>query len=179
MRYALVGVLLLLLAGGTYCALNQEDDGPSPIATMVDAGVVTRPAMEPVLEIPEEEPDAGPQDAGAPEEPETTMRRAVRKQTCDGELSQQQILSVVGPARSQVRQCYERRLKANNLLQGTVQVAVLIGRDGSVDQSRVGGSLHDNEVFSCVRRIVQGWHFPAPSGGCVQVNVPFNLTPQD
>ena len=64
------------------------------------------------------------------------------------------------------------------MLQGTVNVAVLVDRDGSIDQMRVGGSLRDNEVFACVRRIVEGWRFPPPSGGCVQVNVPFALSPQ-
>ena len=120
----------------------------------------------------------GPQDAGIAEEPTMSTMRAPQPRECNGELTQQQIVSGVGPARSQVRQCYERRLKVNNVLQGTVNVAVLVDRDGSIDQMRVGGSLRDNEVFACVRRIVEGWRFPPPSGGCVQVNVPFALSPQ-
>lgn len=177
-RYALLGILLLLGAVGVYFLMAGGDETPPPVAVAPDAGIVQRPVMEPMLEIPEEEPDAGPVDSGPPEEPTMSTMRAPQPRECNGELTQQQILSVVAPARSQVRQCYERRLKVNNVLQGTVQVAVLVERDGTIDQMRVGGSLRDNEVFSCVRRIVQGWRFPAPSGGCVQVNVPFALSPQ-
>ncbi len=182
-RYALLGLLLLLGAGGVYFLMSTESEAPPPLAATVDAGVVQRPVMEPMLEIPEEEPDAGPQDAGVEEPPDdqtmTASMRPAQPRECNGELTQQQILSVVAPARSQVRQCYERRLKVNNVLQGTVNVSVLVERDGSVGQMRVGGSLRDNEVFACVRRIVQGLRFPPPSGGCVQVNVPFALAPQN
>ncbi len=177
-RYAILGILLLLGAIGVYFLMSGGDEQPPPIAAVIDAGVVQRPVMEPDIEIPDEEPDAGPQDAGIAEEPTMSTMRAPQPRECNGELTQQQILSVVGPARSQVRQCYERRLKVNNVLQGTVNVAVLVDRDGSIDQMRVGGSLRDNEVFACVRRIVEGWRFPPPSGGCVQVNVPFALSPQ-
>lgn len=176
-RYAIIGILLLLGAIGVYFLMSGDGD-PPPVAAVVDAGVVQRTVMEPLLDIPDEEPDAGPQDAGTVEEPTKTSMRPAQPRECNGELTQQQILAVVGPARSQVRQCYERRLKVNNVLQGTVNVAVLVDRDGSIDQMRVGGSLRDNEVFTCVRRIVEGWRFPAPSGGCVQVNVPFALSPQ-
>lgn len=181
MRYAIIGLLLLLGAGLVFY-LMKDDSGGERVVMTPDAGVLVPPTyQEPYLDIPDEEPDAGPPPDTGPPEPETmaTTMRTPRQQECNGELTQQQILSVVGPARSQVRSCYERALKQNNVLQGTVSVAVLVERDGSVGQMRVGGSLNDNEVFSCVRRLVQEWRFPAPSNKCVQVNVPFNLTPQN
>jgi hypothetical protein len=98
---------------------------------------------------------------------------------CSGELTRDQILSVVGAARSQTRECYERRLEENDALRGMVTVAVLVDHDGSVDQRWVGGSLRDPEAFACVGRVVDGWRFAPPSGGCVQVNVPFALWPRD
>lgn len=109
----------------------------------------------------------------------TTTDTTPRMRECHGELTRDQILSVVGASHSQIRECYERRLAENDALRGTVNVAVLVDHDGSVDRSRVGGSLGDPEVFACVGRVVDGWRFAPPSGGCVQVNVPFALSPSD
>lgn len=109
----------------------------------------------------------------------TTTDAPPRMRECRGELTRDQILSVVGASRSQIRECYERRLAENDALRGMVNVAVLVDHDGSVDRRWVGGSLADPEVFACVGRVVEGWRFAPPSGGCVQVHVPFALSPRD
>jgi len=60
-----------------------------------------------------------------------------------------------------------------------VNVRVRVGATGSVSAVQVGGSLHDSEVFSCVRNLADHWSFPAPSGGrCAVIAAPFNLTPR-
>lgn len=179
MRYAMIGLLLLLGAVGLYC-MSQDDTEPAPQVAQaaVDAGAPPPRQIGPTFEIPEEE-DAALPDAAPP--PETTMtssmmRRAPRE--CNGDLDVSAIRRVVRQAQPQVRACYERRLKVNNILQGNVQVRMIVGRDGSVEQVAVGGSLRDPEVFSCVRRLANTWRFPNPTGGCAQVNVPFSLTPR-
>ncbi len=178
MRYALIGLLLLLGAVGLYC-MSQEEPTPSPVAeAVVDAGAPPPRQIAPTFEIPEEE-DAALPDAAPP--PETAMRSSMMRRApreCTGDIDVGAIRAVVRRAQPQVRACYERRLKVNNILQGTVQVRMIVGRDGTVDQVAVGGSLRDPEVFSCVRRLANTWRFPNPSGGCAQVNVPFSLTPR-
>jgi len=181
MRYAILGLLLLLGAGGIYFLTKEEEDPDGPVAQVEPDAGPPRVTMQfvPEFEIPEEEPDAGPIDAG-PEETvsmTTVMRRAPRE--CNGNISAQELRAIVSRHNPQVRACYERRLKVNNLLQGVVNVRMIIDRQGNVDQVAVGGSLRDSEVFSCVRRLASGWSFPAPEGGaCAQVSVPFRLTPR-
>jgi hypothetical protein len=179
MRYALLGLLLLLGAGGLYCLTKEPE--PGPVANVPeDAGTALRTnTFEPEIEIPEEEPDAGDPDTG-PEEVETTMMSTMRVRVveCNGQVDRAGLTRVIAQHRSQVRSCYERRLKVNNVLQGRVNVTLRIGRTGAVEQVRVGGSLRDNEVFACVRRLAQSWTFPAVAGNCADVSVPFNLTPR-
>ena len=180
-KYGLVGILLILLAIGVYCG-TQPDPEPVP---EIPVETPTRPTQfEPEIEIPDEVEDAGPEDTGPEDTGEeeavaamSTMRRAPRN--CEGNLDVSALQQVVARQRPQVRACYERALKQNNILQGTVNVRMIIGSDGSVEQVSVGGSLRDNEVFGCVRRLARDWTFPRPTGGsCAQVNAPFTLTPR-
>jgi hypothetical protein len=180
MKYALVGILLALAAVGLYCATQDEGtDGEEVAAAPPDAGIIQRQTqMQPEFEIPEEEPDLGVPDLGPPEE-ESTMRGVRRPRTCDGNLDVAAIRAVAQQHQRQVRSCYERRLKVNNILQGTVNVRMVVGRTGNVEQVSVGGSLRDSEVFSCVRRLARSWEFPAVEGGsCAIVSIPFRMTPR-
>ena len=79
----------------------------------------------------------------------------------------------------QVRNCYERRLKVNNILQGRVDVQVRVDATGAVQTVRVGGTLGDPEVYGCVRRLAQSWKLPPlTEGNCAVMSIPFNLTPR-
>jgi len=179
MKYGILGLLLLLAAGGIYWFTRPAPPPVVAVETAVDAGVVQPPpAFQPDLVIPDEEPDAGPPDA-AP-----IKRRIVyvdRRDSwdCSGNIPVAAVRSVISQERRQVRNCYERRLKVNNTLQGNVNVRVRVGATGNVSAVQVGGSLSDREVFSCVRSLANHWSFPAPSGGrCAVIAAPFNLTPR-
>ncbi|MEM6956041.1 MAG: AgmX/PglI C-terminal domain-containing protein [Myxococcota bacterium] len=182
--YGIVGLLLVLGAVGLYCSSAEEETPePTPVAD---------PEPEPQrsnqfqanIEIPEEDlgVEMGEEEETGPAEPETptmmsTMRRPPRE--CSGNLDVAAVQRVVRSQQSSVRGCYERRLKQNNLLQGTVNVSLVIGTDGKPSQVSVRGSLRDNEVFGCVRRLARNWEFPRPTGNsCARVNAPFNLTPR-
>jgi hypothetical protein len=77
-----------------------------------------------------------------------------------------------------VQTCYERRLKDDNLLQGSMTVLLTIGGDGGVKAVSADGSLNDRQVYSCVKRVAKTWKFPKPRGGCVRTSVPFQMTPK-
>jgi hypothetical protein len=78
-----------------------------------------------------------------------------------------------------VRNCYERRLKVNNLLQGDRRLKVKVNARGQVGLTTVSGSLRGNNVFSCVRSIAESWTFDSPSGGnCAVLDVPFSFSPK-
>ena len=127
-----------------------------------------------MLDAPEPEPVVAP-------EPTKRRRRgaSVGEWDCSGELPMPAITKIVRENQTQIRNCYERRLKSNNILQGDLSLKVKIGATGSVVASGVSGSLRDNEVFSCVRAIADKWRFPVPAGGgCAVLQVPFRFSPK-
>jgi hypothetical protein len=98
---------------------------------------------------------------------------------CSGDLQGAAAGKVVNENRSQIRACYERRLKVNNVLQGDIQLRVKVASSGRVVATGVSGSLRDEAVFACVRTLAQGWTFPVPTGGsCAVLQVPFHFSPK-
>lgn len=184
-RYAIVGVVLFAIAGLAYCLTSGGgDEGPS-VATpsTPDAGSTERSTalVEDDFEIPELEPDAGPPpDAGRVASHTKRSPGTTRSwDDCSGEIAPAEARRVVSEFNSQIRNCYERQLKQNPLLQGNMTLAVRVAPDGRVDGTQVTGSLHDREVFSCVRSVASRMRFPAPGGrDCALIQVPFTFTPQ-
>jgi outer membrane biosynthesis protein TonB len=131
--------------------------------------------------ILEEQKDAGaPAQVAEAEKPKPHATHEARDEwDCDGDLSRAALQSVIDSNRAQVRNCYERRLKVNNVLQGDLKLKIKVGSNGQIAAASVGGSLKDNEVFGCVRSLAQRWSFPPPSGGaCAVVQVPFQFSPK-
>jgi TonB family protein len=90
------------------------------------------------------------------------------------------IKKVLGEAQSSIRSCYERALRNNNQLQGSVALEVRVGGNGHVDNSRIRGNLRDAEVTKCIQNLAKNWRFPPPSGGnCAVVGAPYNFTPKN
>jgi outer membrane biosynthesis protein TonB len=179
-KYGLVALLLLLAAGGLWFFLR--DDEPEPRAE-VEAPPAEAPAREqfaPAIEIPEEE-DAGAAEPaqGSPRPSDEPATDAPETWECNGTINTAQVRAVItGPASKQVQTCYERGLKSNNLLQGSMEVELTIGAGGTVRAVSVHGTLRDRQVHSCVKRVARTWKLPKPTGGCVRINVPFQMTPK-
>ncbi len=178
-KYALIGLLLL---GGAavvgFLFLRHPTPKPKPVKP-TPAPVDPRPTSlaQPNL-ILDVSPDAGPPDAGPPKR--RIIYRYVRSDwDCDGNIPAAQAQHILAENRPQVRTCYEKRLKVNNTLQGNVSVMLRVDQNGKVSGVQVGGSLHDAEVFSCIRHLADTWTFPPPTGGrCAVVSAPFHLTPR-
>lgn len=173
-KYLAIGLIVL----GAVVAWWFSSRGCEPAPPEVSAPPPVQPAESPreqfaeELEIPDDVPDAGKRESTK------TRQRAVAP-TCKGTLDASAIRGVIdGQPRNQVRACYERRLKENNLLQGSMSVLVTIDKLGAVSDVRTTGSLKDKHVFSCVKNVARKWKFPPPEGGCVQTSIPFTLTPQ-
>ena len=178
-KYILLALLLFGGAAAVYFAMNCSGGTPET-PPVVDAGVRVVPSpVNPDIEILPEEPDLGPGEDMGPR-----TKRIVYRYVggggwdCSGEVPDAR--AVMAEAGRQVRNCYERQLKTNNTLQGTVILSVKVGQNGSVQATQVGGTLRDNEVFSCVRNVAQSLRFTVPVGGaCAVVQQPFNLTPRN
>lgn len=188
--YGIVGVVLIGAAIALWFGMKGcEDDSASTTteaAVEIDAGQVERQTGlgDDELLIPEVEPDAGPQpDAGS------RVRYVTRYvgggggrgnwSNCRAELEPAAARRVLAQSQLQFRNCYERRLKVNQTLEGRVVARMRVGRNGSVTAVQTGGSLRDSEVLSCVRSVAQRLDFPNPTGGtCTVVEAPFNFTPR-
>lgn len=185
-KFVVVGLLLLLLGGAGAWFVMKPEPPPPAAPTPPVAVAPTPPPPDPGLYIPPAIPDAGPvPDAGGP----AKVKRIIKYvnaggdggdfSECNGEVARAAAARVVSENRAQLRSCYERGLKRKNALQGSVRITLKVGRSGSVEGTKIGGSLSDAEVFSCMRGIASRWRFPAPTGGsCAVVEAPFNFSPQ-
>ena len=179
-KYGLIALLILLAAGGLWVFL-KSDDPPPP--TEVAEPAPEAPAREQFaaeIEIPDE--DAGPgedQDEGRIAKHSEPSQTRPADWDCRGTLPAAQLSAVIkgGPSK-QVQTCYERRLKDNNLLQGSMKVLLTIGVSGSVRAVSISGTLKDPQVYACVKRVAKTWKFPRPQGGCVRIEAPFQMTPK-
>lgn len=189
LQYGIIGVVLLGGAIALYFGMKGcEADTPPPVVeTTVDAGAPidrSTAMVEDELVIPELEVDAGPPpDAG------TRRVRYVTRYVgggggggnwnCSGQIDPARARAALSQSSLQFRNCYERRLKVNNTLEGRVSVQMRVSSTGAVDAVQVGGTLRDSQVLSCVRTIARRIRFPQPTGGrCATVAAPFNFTPR-
>lgn len=94
-----------------------------------------------------------------------------------GGLEKSEIDRVVQENMSQVRYCFNKRLRSNPKLQGKVITTFTIGARGTVVSSRMkDSSLGSPDVESCILERIATWQFPKPRGGGeVSATVPFLL----
>ena len=181
LKYGIVGVVLIAATIAIWFGMQSCEEPPPGPAVALDAGVQRPTALvDDDLFIPEPEPDSGPAvDAGQ------RIRYVTRyvgggggDWDCSGDIDAAAARATLAQYNLQFRNCYERRLKVNNTLEGRVRLDMRVGRTGAVSGVRTGGSLRDAQVLSCVRNIAQRISFPNPTGGCAVVSAPFNFTPR-
>ncbi|MET0390146.1 MAG: AgmX/PglI C-terminal domain-containing protein [Polyangiales bacterium] len=187
LKYVIGGLLLLVAAVAVVISLRPSDapaPPPEPKAAPAPAAAErVNPMAQPDL-ILDEPKDAGQPAAQAaatdsPDKKAGRPREARDEWDCDGDLPRAALENVINSNRAQVRNCYERRLKVNNVLQGDLSLKLKVGSNGQIAAASVGGSLHDKEVFGCVRTLAQRWSFPPPTNGsCAVVQVPFQFSPK-
>ena len=179
-KYGLIALLILLAAGGLWVFLKSDDPPPPAEVAEPAPEAPAREQFAAEIEIPDE--DAGPgedQDEGRIAKHREPSQTRPADWDCRGTLPAAQLSAVIkgGPSK-QVQTCYERRLKDNNLLQGSMKVLLTIGVSGSVRAVSISGTLRDPQVYACVKRVAKTWKFPRPQGGCVRIEAPFQMTPK-
>jgi outer membrane biosynthesis protein TonB len=183
-KLGLIALLLLLAAGALWFFMRGDDPEPEAEVEQPPAQAPVREQFAADIEIPDDEeeteaPDATRRPSG--DEPSDKPGAGTRPEdwACNGSINTAQVSAVIrGAPSKQVQTCYERGLKGNNLLQGSMEVELTIGGSGTVRAVSVGGTLRDRQVHACVRRVARTWKFPKPTGGCVRINVPFQMTPK-
>ncbi|MGB3050473.1 MAG: AgmX/PglI C-terminal domain-containing protein [Polyangiales bacterium] len=179
-KYGIMALLVLLVAGALWFFVRDCRSGPEAKPVQVEPEVETRAQFAPEIEIPEQDAgfDAGEEEKPSPKPMDATPTRPA-DWICNGTIPAAQLNQVVrGQPSKQVQTCYERGLKDDNLLQGSMKVLLTIGASGGVRAVSVSGSLDDQQVYDCVKRVAKTWKFPKPENGCVRTEVPFQMMPK-
>lgn len=108
----------------------------------------------------------------------TIVTTATPARAGEGSLDKDEIREVVKTHIQEIRGCYNEGLSRKPTMAGKLTVIFEIAAGGEVSSSQIQGStLADAKVEGCVAAAVQSWKFPAPDGGSVQVNYPFEFAP--
>jgi hypothetical protein len=95
-----------------------------------------------------------------------------------GRLPRGVVQRVVRQSLGRFLACYENGLARNPYLEGHVDVALVVNRDGTASNvSTAGSKLPDGQVVSCVARTSNDLTFPRPEAGTVKVNYTLILSP--
>jgi outer membrane biosynthesis protein TonB len=179
----LVGALALI--GAALGLYFWKKPAPAPVPQATAATASAPPKEEPVaLYAPPpppkiEELDAG-SDAASPPSTKTgsgsgTPGPGPCTGTCQGQATGALRSALTGVAGS-ARGCYNRALRTSEV-SGSLTVNVQVGPSGQVCSTSISNdSVHSNEINTCVLGRFRGQTFPAPSGGCVTVNIPISFT---
>jgi len=171
-------ILMLLAMGGLlYWKFRSKEAPPAPVASAPPSAPTQRFEEAPPPP-PTAEPDAGKKMAPTKKHIVSSGGAPSCAAVCKGDAPAALRSALAGAAGS-VRGCYERALRQNQMLQGKLMVAVKIGSLGNAcGASLVSDTLGDAAVASCVLQKFRSGTFPAPIGGCVDVQVPINFTPK-
>lgn len=134
---------------------NLDDEVPLPPPTVEDAGV-----------------DAGKKVVV------TQLSNQCDAKKCMGASSPELETALQARVR-QAHRCYDTPLANDPTLRGKVTVAVRIGRNGQVCSAGIASNdMGSPQVAQCVTGYFRGASFPAPKGGCVDVDIPINFVPR-
>ncbi|MFO0735041.1 MAG: AgmX/PglI C-terminal domain-containing protein [Labilithrix sp.] len=182
-KYIVIAVLLLgSIAAVTIWQLTKK---PPETVTIVDAGpapslTVANTGRDQTEDIPLPPPVV---DAG--EKKPTGTGQVVSSGQCDVKKCAGHTTSELETALSfrtrQAHRCYDTALGQDPTLRGKITVAVRVGSNGQTCPN--GVSVASNEMSSptvanCVLNYYRGQSFPAPAGGCADVNIPINFVPR-
>ncbi|MFO0608493.1 MAG: AgmX/PglI C-terminal domain-containing protein [Polyangiales bacterium] len=96
-------------------------------------------------------------------------------------LRPEAIRAVVLANMAQVSECHGRALAQDPTATGRVVIQFVIAGDGAVMRTAVGSAPPGGAsgAAACIAQAIATWRFPPPAGGIVvNVNYPFNLTPE-
>jgi hypothetical protein len=170
--------MLLLIGGLIVWKVTGSSETPKTATP-----VVSNTGTAPVLDEPPPPPPPPPveEDAGKPgEKPKAKVASGPNpcSKVCEGTASAALQSALSGRA-GQSRSCYEKALSSNATLEGTLTIGVKVGPGGQVCGARVvSDGLHDPGVANCVVNRFLSSTFPAPQGGCAEVNVPLRFMPK-
>ena len=178
--FVAIAVLLVAAIVGAFLWINRSA-APAPSPTSKPVATASATATAALGEAPPPPPPVE-EDAGAAA-PDSGAKVAAGGGggcgACRGTASAALRSALAGRAGS-ARKCYERALRVNSSIQGSIKVGVRVDSTGSVcSASLVEDSIHAGDVTSCVLNMYRGQKFPPAEGGCVEVNIPISFSPRE
>jgi hypothetical protein len=182
-KYIAIAVLLLgSIAGVTIWQLTKKqpppvtyvDAGPTPSLSVVNTG---RDQTEDIP-LPEVVPDAGPKKNTTQVTSGGGGQCNVPK--CAGKTTSELETALAFRTR-QAHRCYDNALGQDPTLRGKITVAVRVGSNGQTCPNGVSiaaNEMSSSTVGNCVLGYYRGQNFPAPAGGCLDVQIPINFVPR-
>jgi hypothetical protein len=175
----IVLALLLLGAVGAAIAWKSCQKPPAPIGVVADAGPPPRPTKNVDDDIPL---PPTVEDAGADAGKKVTIVPAgnpCEAKTCSG-ATNSDVETALAFRAKQAHRCYDNALAQDPTLRGKISISVRIGSNGQACSAGVSSNELSSapSVANCVVGYFRGQNFPAPKGGCVDVNIPINFVPR-
>lgn len=165
------------------------------VVSVLGGGVVavacasSHPVAAPIVApAPTSSPDAPRADASPPPSAPPPLRpdagagpRSSRPIACPAEcrgLAPASFRDAVAQQARSARRCYEQALSRDPDLQGRVVVAIRVTESGDTCSATIASSdIGDSGMMACVLATMRV-AYPAPEGGCVNVQVPLRFTPK-
>jgi len=159
---------------------NDRENTPLPETQPVVQNV--KPFVEEPPPLPEETPTLEPEpEEPEPEEPEPeeTKKPKKKKPLPVGTIDAKAAQAVTKKNYARVRSCYEKQLKVNNLLQGSITVKITVYPDGSVNAVKfTKDTIRNSTMNQCIKGEIKSWRFPKPEGGKVDIQQSYKFTPK-
>lgn len=171
--YLALGAVLLAAGAGFFLWKSSTPAPTTPTTTPpVGSDSLARPTLT-------DAPPPPPVDDAASAAPSSTRPRSAGVACggpCGGDASSGMVNEVQARA-SRARGCYQRALRQNEGLHGSMSVALRIDAGGTICSASVAGDTTGSpEVGRCVVGMFQGQRLgSAPSGGCVDMKVPLRF----
>jgi len=173
------GVLILVAAVVIFYTRSQPEPEPEPEKPKVDEKIeAPAPLVLATKQTTlESDADAGPLVLTAEQDtdqkkPKPKVGGTEKMGKIDGKAVNRYINTRFG----QVRNCYERRLKLNPLLEGKVDLNIGVNTKGKASSITVTqDTVHDPQMITCIKGVIQSWDLPKPEGGRVIIAKQFTF----
>jgi hypothetical protein len=172
-----LGLGLAALVGWKFIGKSSADQAAATAATTPPppAPPPTLSRIDDVPLPPDPEPEA-PDAAVAPKAPTTAINPCEAK-TCAGAMTPE-LENALAMRAKQAHRCYDQALATDSTLAGRVAINVRIASNGQICSASVAkNELSNPSVAQCMASTYRKGNFPAPKGGCADVEIPVSLKP--
>jgi hypothetical protein len=168
----IAGIVILIFAGLILFRNRFAAPDPPVEKTEVTQKKATAPSM--LIQEPSRPRNGNGQDRTDGEKAKGEDRKTKREPI--GKINVAAVNTFINMRFGQVKACYERRLKVDSTLEGTLDLNINLASSGKVTAVTVNrNTVRDAEMLSCVRRTIRRWDFPKPEWGRVVIAKTFRF----